>query len=37
MTFEAVANGDGPALSRELEIAQLLSYIKRERMPTRCG
>jgi len=32
MTFEAVANGDGPALGRELEIAQLLSYIKRERI-----
>jgi alkaline phosphatase D len=32
MTFEAVANGDGPALGRELEIAQLLSFIKRERI-----
>lgn len=30
--FEAVANGDGPALGRELEIAQLLSFIKRERI-----
>ena len=26
--FEAVAQGDGPALGRELEIAELLSYIK---------
>ncbi len=26
---EAVANGDGPALGRELEIANLLSFIKR--------
>jgi alkaline phosphatase D len=26
--FEAVANGDGPALGRELEIAELLSAIK---------
>ena len=32
MTFEAVANGDGPALGRELEIAQLLSFIKHERI-----
>ena len=32
MTFEAVANGDGPPLGRELEIAQLLSFIKRERI-----
>ncbi len=32
MKFEAVANGDGPALGRELEIAQLLSFIKRERI-----
>ncbi len=30
--WEAVANGDGPALGRELEIAQLLSFIKRERI-----
>jgi alkaline phosphatase D len=28
--FEAVANGDGAALGRELEIAELLSFIKRE-------
>lgn len=27
--FEAVAQGDGPALGRELEIAELLSHIKR--------
>jgi alkaline phosphatase D len=27
--FEAVANGDGPALGREIEIADLLSAIKR--------
>ena len=27
--FEAVANGDGPALGRELEIADLLRFIKR--------
>ena len=27
--WEAVANGDGPALGRELEIAQLLAFIKR--------
>jgi alkaline phosphatase D len=26
--FEAVANGEGPALGRELEIAQLLKFIK---------
>lgn len=26
--FEAVANGDGPALGRELEIAELLRFIK---------
>jgi alkaline phosphatase D len=32
MTFEAVANGDGPALGRELEIAQLLSFIKHQRV-----
>jgi alkaline phosphatase D len=30
--WEAVANGDGPALGREIEIAQLLSFIKRERI-----
>ncbi|GAA0752220.1 alkaline phosphatase D family protein [Ideonella azotifigens] len=30
--FEAVANGDGPALGRELEIAQLLSFIKHQRI-----
>jgi alkaline phosphatase D len=30
--WEAVANGDGPALGRELEIAQLLAFIKRERI-----
>ena len=28
LAFEAVAQGDGPALGRELEIAELLSYIK---------
>ena len=28
--FEAIANGDGPALGRELEIANLLSSIKRD-------
>ena len=32
MKFEAVANGDGPPLGRELEIAQLLSFIKRQRI-----
>ncbi len=32
MKFEAVANGDGPALGRELEIAQLLSFIKHQRI-----
>ena len=32
MKFEAVANGDGPPLGRELEIAQLLSFIKHERI-----
>jgi len=26
--FEAIANGDGPALGRELEIAQVLKFIK---------
>ena len=30
--LEAVANGDGPALGRELEIAQLLQFIKGERL-----
>jgi len=30
--FEAVANGDGPALGRELEIAQLLQFVQRERV-----
>ena len=30
--FEAVANGDGPPLGRELEIAQLLQFIQRERV-----
>jgi alkaline phosphatase D len=30
--FEAVAQGDGPARGRELEIARLLSAIKRERV-----
>jgi alkaline phosphatase D len=30
--FEAVANGDGPALGRELEIAQLLQFMQRERV-----
>lgn len=30
--FEAVANGDGPALGRELEIADLLRFIARERV-----
>jgi alkaline phosphatase D len=30
--FEAVAQGDGPARGRELEIARLLSAIKRERI-----
>jgi alkaline phosphatase D len=28
--FENSANGDGPALGRELEIAEILSFIKRE-------
>ena len=28
--FEAVANGPGPALGRELEIAELLSFMKRQ-------
>ncbi|MDB5803969.1 MAG: alkaline phosphatase [Betaproteobacteria bacterium] len=30
--FEAIANGDGPALGRELEIAQVLKFIKRNRI-----
>lgn len=30
--FEASANGDGPALGRELEIAELLSFMKRQRV-----
>jgi alkaline phosphatase D len=30
--FEAVANGDGPALGREIEIADLLSAIRRARI-----
>ncbi len=30
--FEAFANGNGPALGRELEIAELLSFIKRNRI-----
>lgn len=30
--FEAVANGNGPALGRELEIAELLRFIKRQRI-----
>lgn len=30
--FEAVANGDGPARGRELEMAGLLSFIKRNRI-----
>jgi len=29
---EAIANGDGPPLGRELEIADLLSYMKRQRI-----
>jgi alkaline phosphatase D len=28
--FEAIANGNGPALGRELEIAELLRFIKRQ-------
>jgi len=32
VAFEAVANGDGPALGRELEIAQLLSFLKHQRV-----
>jgi len=30
--YEAVANGDGPALGRELEIADLLRFMKRFRV-----
>jgi alkaline phosphatase D len=30
--FEAVANGDGPAAGRELEIAQVLKFIKHNRI-----
>jgi alkaline phosphatase D len=30
--FENAANGDGPALGRELEIADLLGFIKRQRI-----
>ncbi len=30
--FEAFANGDGPALGRELELADLLRFIKRNRI-----
>jgi alkaline phosphatase D len=30
--FEAVANGDGPALGRELEFASLFSYLKKEKI-----
>ena len=30
--FEAVANGDGPALGRELEIASLLRFLKQENL-----
>lgn len=30
--YEAVANGDGPALGRELEIADLLSHLRREKV-----
>ena len=29
-TFEAFANGDGPPLGRELELAELLSFLKAE-------
>jgi len=32
MKFEAVANGNGPALGREIEIARLLSFIKHQRV-----
>ncbi len=30
--YEAVANGEGPALGRELEIADLLRFLKREKI-----
>jgi alkaline phosphatase D len=30
--FEAFANGDGPALGRELELARLLRFIRRNRI-----
>jgi alkaline phosphatase D len=30
--FEAAANGDGPALGRELEMAELLSFMKQQRV-----
>jgi alkaline phosphatase D len=30
--FEALANGDGPALGRELEFADLFKYLKRQRI-----
>ncbi len=30
--FEAVANGDGPVLGREFEIADLLSSLKRAKV-----
>ncbi|HEY4370308.1 MAG TPA: alkaline phosphatase D family protein [Burkholderiales bacterium] len=30
--FEAIANGDGPALGRELEIAQVLRFIKHNKV-----
>jgi alkaline phosphatase D len=30
--FEAFANGDGPALGREIELAELLRFIKRRRI-----
>jgi len=30
MKFEAVANGDGPALGREIEMSRLLSFIKHQ-------
>lgn len=32
VNFEATANGHGPALGRELEIAELLSFLKRSRV-----
>jgi alkaline phosphatase D len=31
--FEAVANGNGPVLGREFEFADLLSHIKRQKVP----